>query len=100
MPGYQSSAQYDYKWGKPIKTFDINGQEMRYEYDYIGRLTKIIGPNEIASNAPYTLKMEYYPANYSRWSINTPHVETSPHPIDTFSYAVTYHMMFKTEDNQ
>ena len=89
--GYQSSAQYDYKWGKPIKTFDINGQEMRYEYDYIGRLTKIIGPNEIASNAPYTLKMEYYPANYSRWSINTPHVETSPHPIDTFSYAVTYH---------
>ena len=82
--GFQSSAQYDYKWGKPTSTIDINGQEMRYTYDNLGRTTTITGPNEIASQALYTIKMEYFPVNYNRWNIFTP-------SIDTFSYAITSH---------
>ena len=90
--GYQSSAQYDYKWGKPTSTIDVNGQEMRYTYDYLGRTTTITGPNELADSALYTLKMEYFPVNYNRWNIFTP-------SIDTFSYARTFHYMANDPSN-
>ena len=56
-PGYTSSTQYSYKWGKPTKTIDINRGEMRYSYDKWGRLSSVTAPNEIPSG--YTIQMMY-----------------------------------------
>ena len=35
--GYTSGTVYDYKWGVPMETTDLNGQKMRYTYDDMGR---------------------------------------------------------------
>ena len=55
---------YDYRFGKPIRTVDVNGNEMRYVYDAAGRNTALLAPYEIDSGRPYTIKMDYYPKNY------------------------------------
>jgi len=81
--GFVSTAQYDYKFGKPTKTVDINGNEMRYVYDYLGRTIVVLAPYEIDSNVPYTIRMEYYPKNYGNINI----FGTST----TQSYARTFH---------
>ena len=63
--GYLSTADYDYRFGKPTKTVDINGNEMRYAYDQAGRNVMILAPNEKDAGAPYTIRMEYRPKNYA-----------------------------------
>ena len=35
--GYTSGTVYDYKWGVPTETTNLNGQKMRYTYDDMGR---------------------------------------------------------------
>ena len=62
--GYYSTAVYDYKWGKPTRTVDINGNEMQYQYDNFGRNTHITAPNELAAGDTFTIKMEYAPVCY------------------------------------
>ena len=59
--GYYSLAEYDLRFGKPSRTTDINGNEMRYEYDETGRTVKITAPNELADSLPYTIRMRYMP---------------------------------------
>ena len=76
--GYQSSSSYDFKFGKPTRTIDINGNVMCYQYDDIGRLVKINGPYEQGNNA-YTITMEYYP-----------HIANS-NTGSKYSYAYTFH---------
>ena len=58
--GYTSSSEYDYKFKVPTKTIDINGKEMRFEYDIRGRLTKAVAPNEIENGDDFTVKIEYF----------------------------------------
>ena len=81
--GYSSSTEYDLRFGKPTKTTDINGNEMWYEYDNLGRTIKITAPYEQIANAPYSIKMMYYPYNYN--------VNDSWHGLYPYSYACTYH---------
>ena len=76
--GFSSSAEYDYSFGKPTRTTDINGNEMRYAYDSLGRTVAIIAPNELADSVPYTIRMEYHP--YFRGMAG-----------QGVSYACTYH---------
>ena len=81
--GFLSTAEYNLRLGKPTKTTDINGNKMRYEYDNLGRTVRITAPYEQDANAPYTIKMEYFPYNY-----NVDGTWNSPTP---YSYACTYH---------
>ena len=64
--GYTSSTDYDYRWGAPLETRDINGNRMRYAYDDAGRPVAIVGPKELAAGKPYTVRFEYHPAG--RWA--------------------------------
>jgi hypothetical protein len=57
--GYASSSDYDYRWEKPAKTIDVNGEMIACEYDNIGRVRKIIAPNEYDSGAPFSIAMLY-----------------------------------------
>ncbi len=81
--GYYSTATYDYRFGKPTVTADINGNRMRYTYDHAGRNTIILAPYEMDSGRPYTIKMEYFPKNYG--TINILGIDT------TQNFARTYH---------
>ena len=81
---FVSTAEYEYLYGKPTKTTDINGNEMWYEYDPLGRTVRVTAPYEQGNQRPYTIRMEYTPHNYSdlyifqNWS-------------NPYSYAITCH---------
>ena len=59
--GYNSSAEYDYKWGRPVEVTDYNNQSILYTFDECGRMMTMTGPYEIASGRPYTIAFEYHP---------------------------------------
>lgn len=64
---YTSGTTYDYKFDKILTQTDISGNALINEYDNFGRLSIVRGPNEIAENLPYLIKMDYYP-KYSNLS--------------------------------
>ena len=72
--GHTSSAAYSLRWQKPTQTTDISGQRMRYTLDAHGRTKTLTGPNELASNRPYTVKYDYWyearhnPSDYNNTS--------------------------------
>ncbi len=82
--GFSSFSEYDFRFGKPTKTKDINGNVMRYRYDGMGRLTTVTAPYELDSLRPYTIRMEYHPHNFSTLAVFTNH-------SNPYSYAVTRH---------
>jgi len=57
--GYNTTAEYDYRFGKLLLNTDQNGQQVRYELDDVGRQTTITGPFELAGNLPYTIAFDY-----------------------------------------
>ena len=88
--GYYSTAEYDYWFGKPTKTVDVNHNEIRYTYDCIGRLSTVVAPNEIDSLLTdpefFTIRYNYKAHHYGVLNIfgydpNNP----------LFSYSVTEH---------
>ena len=79
--GYTSTSTYDYRFGKPLTTTDLNGNTMRYHYDEYGRLDTLVGPNEIIADSLYTISMHYHPYLSSGDAYVT----------DPVSYAVTSH---------
>ena len=59
--GYSSKTQYDFRFGVPTLTEDMNLQPMKYVYDAKARTTEITGPYEMFNNIPWTIKFEYNP---------------------------------------
>ena len=76
--------QYDPRIGKPLLTVDPSGQEIDYEYDFLGRLTRVLAPNEwhAAQNGwwtnqhkqPYTIRYTYNNIHYN----HAPNAEVPP----------------------
>src|SRR5574340_164423 len=58
--GYQSTATYDYRFGKPLSTTDLNGNVISTAYDSFGRTVSINGPYE-QGGANATLRFAYFP---------------------------------------
>ena len=88
--GFFSTASYDLKFGKPTRTVDINANEMRYQYDHMGRNTVILAPYEIDAGQTYTIRMEYHPKNYGTLNISGSGGQ---------SYACTYHYDCQHQSN-
>lgn len=82
--GYSSSATYDLRFGQLLSSTDMNGQEVLYEIDNLGRITQIQGPYEIANGIPYTIRHEYHPEADIPWA-STQHFDPShpENPIET-----------------
>ena len=60
--GESSSMQYNYMFGIPVFTTDMNGQSMRTRIDDRGRIVEVTGPNELAlesGTSKWTIRMEY-----------------------------------------
>ena len=98
--GYYSTADYDFRFGKPTRTVDINGAEMRHHYDEVGRDTMILAPKEIADSVPFTIRMSYHPYNFSDFAsiVFTP-MFNPLHESSKTSYAVTEHYDCQHGDN-
>ncbi len=65
---FSSSTEYDFRFGKPIKTTDITGNIIKFAYDSYGRTKTVLGPNEIANNIPYTIKFDYWD-DHNRYNV-------------------------------
>lgn len=78
--GYSSKTQYDFRFGLPTLTEDMNLQPMKYVYDAKARTTEIVGPYEMFNNIPWTIKFEYNPIT------NAPQNASNAQ-----SYAITKH---------
>lgn len=86
--GYTSKTQYDFRFGLPTLTEDMNLQPMKYVYDAKARTTEIVGPYEMFNNIPWTIKFEYNPIT------NAPQNSTNAQ-----SYALTKHYDPEYADN-
>jgi RHS repeat-associated protein len=85
--GYSSSSTYDYKFGQMLLNTDLNGHQIRYEIDKLGRITTITGPFEIQAGKPYTIAFEYHPEAAIPWA-KTKHYDPA-HPnnnIETVTF--------------
>jgi RHS repeat-associated protein len=58
--GYRSTAAYDLRFGKPTRSTDINGQDLRTGYDAVGRVTSVTGPHDVDAGRP-TIAFAYHP---------------------------------------
>ncbi|WP_280647739.1 MULTISPECIES: RHS repeat-associated core domain-containing protein [unclassified Dysgonomonas] len=60
--GYRSQLEnYDYRYGIPLVSRDMNSYTMETSIDHLGRVLTITAPNEQDEDAPYTIKFEYHP---------------------------------------
>ncbi|MDH3976685.1 MAG: hypothetical protein OEV42_20680, partial [Deltaproteobacteria bacterium] len=83
---YISTAKYDYRYGKPLSTTDLNGNVISYSYDAFGRTKQIYGPYDQGSHVP-TLSFEYHPEVVPARALtkNKEHWDSSE-TIDTLIY--------------
>lgn len=78
--GYTSKTQYDFRFGVPTLTEDMNLQPMEYKYDDKARTVEIRGPYEMFNNIPWTIKFEYNPiTNAPQNSTNAQSFATTKH---------------------
>lgn len=79
--GYRSEqGNFDYRYGMALERRDLNNFYYETELDNIGRVTKVRGPNELATGVPYIIAFEYQQkAGFSETGITAP------------AYAVTKH---------
>ncbi|OQP48072.1 hypothetical protein A4H97_30020 [Niastella yeongjuensis] len=66
--GYSSQSEYDFRFGHPLKSIDLNKNSITYQLDDLGRITQITGPYELAAGKPYTLRFEYHPEAAMPWA--------------------------------
>lgn len=58
--GYRTELDdFDYRYGVAKMIVDRNGVRMTRELDEMGRVKKILAPNEIETNSPYSIKFDY-----------------------------------------
>ena len=70
--GYSSSAEYDYQWGVPVSTTDMNGNKITYTYDNTGRLSSVTAPLE-QGRGTHSIDYAYHPAEgYALTTRHTP----------------------------
>ena len=79
--GYRSEAgNFDYRYGIALERRDLNNFYYETEIDNMGRVTKVRGPNELATGVDYIIAFEYKPK-----------AEFGESGISAQAYAVTKH---------
>ena len=85
--GYKSTAAYDYRFGVPTSSTDINSQTITTQYDSVGRATAIVGPYEQGTGR-VTIAMDYHPDGTVPWA-HTAHLDLNRGPsatLDTVTF--------------
>jgi RHS repeat-associated protein len=71
--GYVSRGEYNLKYGKVVKTTDINNNPLDYTYDQFGRVATIVGPYQTGTGLD-TIYFEYHPEAKIPWAL-TRHID-------------------------
>ena len=58
-------TRYDYRWGLPTSVTDPAGNEIRYTYDYKGRINTVLAPEEARQGKDYTVRFTYNLINHN-----------------------------------
>jgi hypothetical protein len=66
--GYVSEAGYDYRFGQPLWTLDLNKNRIEYLHDTFGRTAKVWGPYDIGARVA-TFDFEYHPEAGVPWAL-------------------------------
>ena len=91
--GYTSKAAYDFRFGAPTSSTDINNQVITTTYDNAGRAIAMVGPYEQGTGRT-TIAMDYHPSDPSvpnspmSWA-HTAHLDLNRGPsatIDTVTF--------------
>ena len=83
--GYSSQAVYEYKFGQMLSSTDLNGQQVSYTIDDLGRVISITGPYEQKAGK-YTLAFDYHPEATTPWAL-TRHYDPA-HPGNALETAI------------
>lgn len=75
--GYSSTAEYDLRYGQVLKSTDLNGNEITYELDALGRVKNITGPYE-KGGANKTIEFEYHPEASIPWALTNHYDPANP----------------------
>lgn len=73
--GYSSEATYDFSFGQVLSSKDLNGNQVTYELDKLGRVKNITGPYE-QGGSNKTIEFEYHPQDEIPWAL-TRHYDPS-----------------------
>ena len=85
--GYTSKATYDYKFGQMLSSTDLNGQEVSYQLDALGRVKQIKGPYERQGGAGYTIRFAYHPKASIPWALTQHYDPAHPgNPLETVTF--------------
>ncbi|WP_207679228.1 SpvB/TcaC N-terminal domain-containing protein [Desulfonema magnum] len=84
--GYVSAATYDLRWGEITSTTDINGQQLTYRYDSVGRAVGITGPYQQGAGRE-TLNFAYHPGAVVPWAL-TQHFDNYDQKTDPLETAL------------
>jgi RHS repeat-associated protein len=76
--GYSSQAEYDFRFGHPVRSVDLNNNAITYQLDDLGRVIQVTGPYELAAGVPYTIRFDYHPGAVVPWA-HTAHYDPA-HP--------------------
>ncbi len=76
--GYSSESTYDFTFGQALSSKDLNGNQITYELDDLGRVVKVIGPYEKSSGNGYTIKFEYHPEAQVPWALTNHYDPLNP----------------------
>ena len=81
--GESSTIVYNYLFGAPVFTTDVNGESMRTRIDNRGRIVEVTGPNEMA--------LEGVNGNSSAWTIRMDYKgqQTVPNGLPANTYMIT-----------
>ncbi len=107
-------AIYDYRFGVPVVTLDINGQRMRTRIDDRGRMVEVTAPKEIGltdENTRWTIRMNYEgdmndpePFNGTNYVVNASgsFIASNPEIVETDAkhHAVTSHNVALIQQRQ
>ena len=85
--GYTSKATYDYAFGQMLSSTDLNGQEVSYQLDALGRVKQIKGPYERQGGAGYTIRFAYHPKASIPWALTQHYDPAHPgNPLETVTF--------------
>ena len=85
--GYTSKATYDYAFGQMLSSTDLNGQEVSYQLDALGRVKQIKGPYEQQGGAGYTIRFAYHPKASIPWALTEHYDPAHPgNPLETVTF--------------
>ena len=83
--GYSSSSVYEYTFGTPTETTDLNGHKMLYSIDLRGRATTITAPDDVTAGKPYTIQFEYVTEAANPYAV-TRHAMPEGNEVVTYTF--------------